>query len=54
MKVLHEGLGISNADYDALVGYAAATLESLGVPSRERDDVQSWLESLRGDTVEKH
>jgi hemoglobin len=54
MKVLHEGLGISNADYDALVGHAATTLESLGVPAQTRDDVLAWFESLRADTVEKH
>jgi hemoglobin len=54
MKVLHEGLGISDADYDALVGHAAATLEALGVPARGRDDVLAWFETLRADTVEKH
>jgi hemoglobin len=52
MKVLHEGLGITGDDYAALVGYAATTLDALGIPARERDEVIAWLDSLKDDIIE--
>jgi hemoglobin len=53
MKVLHDGLGISGGEYAALVGHAATTLETLGVAARERDDLLAWLDSLKGEMVER-
>lgn len=53
MKVLHEGLGISEADYAKLVGHAATTLTVLGVPTREKGEVLSWLDSLKDDCIEQ-
>jgi hemoglobin len=52
MKVLHEGLGITEGDYAALVGYAATTLDALGIPARERADLLAWLDGLKGDVIE--
>lgn len=53
MKVLHDGLGISGSDYAALVGHAAATLDELGVAARERDDLLAWIDSLKGEMIER-
>ena len=54
MKTLHDGLGISREEYAALLQHAAATLEAVGVGTREKDDVLSWMTSLEGDMVERH
>jgi hemoglobin len=54
MKTLHEGLGISREEYDALLQHAKTTLDAVGVGARERDDVLSWMASLEGDMVEGH
>jgi hemoglobin len=53
MKTLHEGLGISKGEYDALLRHAKTTLEAVGVGAREQDEVLTWLASLEGDTVEQ-
>jgi hemoglobin len=53
MKTLHEGLGISRGEYDALVGHATTTLDGLGIGGREKDEVLAWLASLEGDTIER-
>ncbi len=53
MKTLHEGLGISHEEYATLLRYARTTLETLGVGTREQDEVLAWLASLEGDTVEQ-
>jgi hemoglobin len=54
MKVLHEGLGISAGDYAVLMRHAATVLDRLGVASDARDGLLTFLESLKGDTVELH
>jgi hemoglobin len=53
MKLLHEGLGISRGEYDALLGHAAATLDGLGVGGREKDELLGWFASLEGDIIER-
>jgi hemoglobin len=53
MKTLHEGLGISRGEYDALMRHATTTLDALGVGGREKDEVLAWLASLEGDTIER-
>ncbi len=53
MKVLHEGLGISDLEYAALVQHAADTLTDLGVAAEEKDAVLAWFASLEGDIVEQ-
>jgi hemoglobin len=54
MKTLHEGLGISRGEYDALMQHAKATLETVGVRAQEQDELLTWLASLEGDTIERH
>ena len=53
MKLLHEGLGISRGEYDALSRHAAATLDALGVGGREKDELLGWFASLEGDIIER-
>jgi hemoglobin len=53
MQVLHEGLGISDLEYAALVQHAADTLTDLGVAAEEKDAVLAWFASLEGDIVEQ-
>jgi hemoglobin len=54
MKTLHEGLGISREEYDALLQHATTTLDAVGVGKREKDEVLRWMTSLEGDMVERH
>jgi hemoglobin len=53
MKILHEGLGISRGEYDAIMRHAATTLEALGVGAQAKDDVLAWMASLEGDMIER-
>ena len=53
MKTLHEGLGISREEYDALLQHAKTTLDAVGVGDQEKDDVLRWMTSLEGDMVEQ-
>ena len=52
MKTSHEGLGISESDWNVLVQHATATLEDLGVAERERSEALSAVAGLKGDIVE--
>jgi hemoglobin len=52
MKAAHAGMGISEADWTALVEHAAAMLNHLQVPSREQAEVLAFLDSLKSDIVE--
>ena len=52
MKTSHEGLGISESDWDVFAKHAVASLEDLGVPQREKNDVLALASSLKGDIVE--
>jgi hemoglobin len=52
MKTSHEGLGISESDWDVFAKHAVASLEDLGVPRKEKDDVLTLAASLKADIVE--
>jgi hemoglobin len=54
MKTLHEGLGISREEYEALLRHATATLDAVGVGAQAKDDLLTWMTSLKGDMVERH
>ena len=51
MKITHEGLGISEHEYDILMEHCVATLDKFEVPEREKNDVCSFLNGLREDIV---
>jgi len=54
MKTSHEGLGISETDWNIFVQHAVASLEDLGVAEREKNEFLSAAASLKGDIVEAH
>ena|SRR5687767_9389524 len=54
MKTSHEGLGISDSDWEVLIRHARTTLDDLGVAEREKNEALAAVESLRGEIVEKH
>jgi hemoglobin len=52
MTLSHVGLGISDSDWQVFIQHAAATLEQLSVPAKEKDEVLTFLTSLKGDIIE--
>ena len=53
MKTTHAGMGVSNADFDALVGDLLATLNKFKVPEGEKNELLSALGPMKGDIVER-
>ena len=51
MAAAHAGLGIGDADFDAVVTHLAGTLTALGVPEDTIGQVGGALAPLRGDIV---
>ena len=51
MKDTHRGMDISDAEFNAMAGDMAKTLDKFKLPQRERTDVMNLLGSLRGDIV---
>ena len=52
MKVSHVGMKISESDWDVFMQHAGATMAALQVPDRERDDVVTFVLSIKNDIVE--
>jgi hemoglobin len=52
MKVSHQGMQISESDWDAFLGHLNATLDAFEVPQRERDDVLGFIQSTKDDIAE--
>ncbi len=52
VKVLHEGIGISDSDWDVFTRHVVATLDRFGVQGREREEFLAAADSLKGDIVE--
>ena len=52
MKTSHEGLGITNEEWDITLGHIGATLDALGVAAQEKSEVLAAAASLKGDIVE--
>lgn len=53
MKTAHAGMGITGAQFDALVGHLVATLDKFKVPEQEKGELLSVLGPMRGDIVEE-
>ena len=53
MKTAHLGMGLTNADFDALVEDLVKALDSAGVPQKEKDELLAVLGPMRGEIVEK-
>ncbi|MGH1366707.1 MAG: group I truncated hemoglobin [Calditrichia bacterium] len=52
MTEIHEGMGISNADFDALVGELQVTLNQFAVPATEQQELMAIMGLRRADIVE--
>lgn len=53
MKAAHKGMGITDAEFDALAGHLVATLKKFNVPQAEIDELVGLVASTKGDIVEK-
>ncbi len=51
MKMSHQGMGISESDWNVFLGHAAATLAKFKVPEAEQRDVVEFVQSLKKDIV---
>lgn len=53
MKATHAGMGLTNADFDALVQDLAGALDAHRVPKAEKDELLAALGPMRSDIVER-
>ena len=53
MKATHQGMGITDADFDALVEDLVKALDGAGVPQNEKDELLAILGPMRADMVIK-
>ena len=52
MRTSHEGLDISERDWEVFVRHTKATLDKLNVPQQEHDEVVAFILSTKSDIVE--
>jgi hemoglobin len=52
MALCHRGMRISESDWSAFLGHAAATLAKFRVPDAEQREVVAFVQSLKNDIVE--
>lgn len=53
-KTTHAGLGITDAEFDIVVGHLSEALDKYKVPAAEHKELMTIIETLRKDIVEKH
>lgn len=53
MKSAHQGMGISEADWNTAAGHLVATLDKFKVPEKEKNEVLGAISSLKNDIVEQ-
>lgn len=53
MATAHRGMGLTDADFDALVEDLVRALDGAGVPQKEKDDLLAILGPMRADIVGK-
>jgi hemoglobin len=51
MKTAHKGMGISDADFTALVEDLGKALDKLGVGAQEKNELLGALGPMKGDIV---
>ena len=54
MKTSHEGLGISESDWNIFARHVVAVLEDLGVAESDKAELLTLVAGLKGDIVEAH
>jgi hemoglobin len=52
-KTTHAGLGITNAEFDIVVGHLSEALDKYKVPAAEHKELMDIVETLRKDIVER-
>ena len=53
MATAHKGMGISESDWQILIGHLNATLDKFSVPAPERKEVLAFVNSTKTDMVGK-
>jgi hemoglobin len=53
MKAAHQGMGITDAEFDALAEDLVKALNGAGVPQKEKDELLAVLGPMRADMVSK-
>ena len=53
MTTSHEGMGVTNGDFDIVAGHLAATLDKFKVPAAEKEELLGIIGSMRGQIVEQ-
>lgn len=53
MKTTHQGLAITEADWEAAAKHLVGSLDKFKVPQKEKDEVMAFVTSLKKDIVEK-
>ncbi len=51
MRTTHEGLGITESDWQIAVGHLVATLDKFGVPQKGKDELIGAVATLKPDIV---
>ena len=54
MKTTHAGMGVTDADFNALVEDLVATLDKFKVPEKEKGELLGVLEPMRKDIVTRY
>ena len=52
MKTSHQGLGITDEEWDIFARHTVATLDKLGIPEQEKAEFLAAASSLKADIVE--
>ncbi|HEY0004783.1 MAG TPA: group 1 truncated hemoglobin [Pyrinomonadaceae bacterium] len=53
MKTVHQGIGITEADWNAAAKHLVASLDKFKVPQKEKDELLAFVGSLKKEIVEK-
>ena len=53
MKTSHQGMGITEADWNTAAGHLVATLDKFKVPEREKNEVLGAISSFKNDIVDQ-
>jgi len=53
MKTAHQGMGITESDWNIAANYFVETLDMFKVPEKEKAEVVNAIISMKGDIVEK-
>jgi hemoglobin len=53
MRTVHKGMKITNSEFDAMVGDVKASMDRLGIATREKRDLLAVIETTRKQIVEK-